>query len=127
MHSSCSPWRMSIPVGQTLTQRSQATQSPAPGEPGLPRGSPRAQSYPMTSVWSSVSADWRRPYGHTVVQSRSRKRAKLKYRMPVSVHCQGYASALGNSPKQPEIALGIFVFAEQCPRDRPRGIIHREQ
>ena len=35
MHSSCRPWRMSIPVGQTLTHRSQLTQSPAPAMPRL--------------------------------------------------------------------------------------------
>ena len=35
MHSSCRPWRMSIPVGQTLTHRSQSTQSPTPAMSGL--------------------------------------------------------------------------------------------
>ena len=47
MHSYCRPLRMSMPVGQTWTQRPQSTQSPSPAAlastPFLraPRGSPR--------------------------------------------------------------------------------------
>ncbi|CSI48093.1 Uncharacterised protein [Vibrio cholerae] len=50
MHSYCKPSRISIPVGQTCTQRSQSIQSPKPSALGSalrergPRCSPRATS-----------------------------------------------------------------------------------
>ena len=50
--SICSPFRMSMPVGQTATQRRQSTQSPVV-LPFLPRGSPRLSSYATTSESST--------------------------------------------------------------------------
>jgi hypothetical protein len=45
MQSSCSPLRMSMPVGHTTTQRLQSMQSPAPSAFTLrARGSPRFSS-----------------------------------------------------------------------------------
>ena len=35
MHSICSPWRMSMPVGQVTTQAPQSMQSPKAPAPGL--------------------------------------------------------------------------------------------
>ena len=85
-HSSCSPLRISIPVGQTCTHRRQLMQSPAPvdpSRPGAPRGSPRAASYPMTIVLSSVNALWIRPYGQRIMQNCSRNQAKAPYKAKV--------------------------------------------
>jgi len=55
-HSSWVPFRMSIPVGQTATQRKQSTQSPVV-VPAFPRGSPRFLSYPIWIVSASIRAD----------------------------------------------------------------------
>ena len=47
-------------------------------------------------------------------------RLVLEDRAPVGVQGEGYAGALEHSLHQPEIAVGIFMLAEQ-------GVVHREQ
>ena len=59
---------MSMPVGQTVTQRWQSMQSPPFDHAVLAaeireRGSPRTASYVTVTVWRSTSDDSMRPYG----------------------------------------------------------------
>jgi hypothetical protein len=68
MHSSCTPSRMSTPVGQACTQALQSMQAPsfacAASRLPCPRGSPRQAWYVTTRLCSSSMADWKRGQGH---------------------------------------------------------------
>jgi len=84
IHSSCVPFRISIPVGQTCTHWWQSIQSPFPAAArsspflNFARVSPRLWSYATTIEFGSSRTPCNLPYGQIVVQTCSRKRAKTK-------------------------------------------------